>query len=117
MVHEGNEEADVRWLGIHNIEPSKLALDHGDILKMAIQRIVGKIDYAPVIAEKLLPKTWTAADLRMVHEVIKGTQYDPSNFRRRLRRMLTDGTIEVAEGKRQTGPRPATVYRFVGYPW
>lgn len=90
-----------------------LAFDHAHILWTALFRIRGKIDYAP-IAFDLVPATFTLPELRAVYEAIKGESYDPSNFRRRFKRMIEDGTIEQAPGKRVGGVgRPARVYRFL----
>ena len=73
----------------------------------------GKVDYAP-IAFHLVPEHFTVPELRSVYEAIKGEVYDPSNFRRRFKRMMEDGIIEEAPGKRAaTTGRPAKVYRFV----
>ena len=37
--------------------------------------------------------------------------HDAANFRRRFKRMLEDGVIEPAPGRRQTRSKPAAVYR------
>ena len=89
-----------------------LAFDHARMLDMAVGRLQGKIDYTG-IAFELVPTTFTVAELRAVHEAIKATSYDPSNFRRRFKRLLEDGVIALAPGKRHTVSRPAQVYRFV----
>ena len=60
-----------------------------------------------------MPPTFTVAELRSVHEALKGATYDAGNFRRRFRRMLTDGVLALAPGKRHTGTKPARVYRFI----
>ena len=52
------------------------------------------------------------AELRGVHEAVVGETYDAGNFRRRFQRMVADGLIEEAPGKRVTGTKPAQVYRF-----
>jgi 8-oxo-dGTP diphosphatase len=117
LVKAGDDASDAKWftldvLGFDRLLVSfPLAFDHAAILAAAVERIRGKIDYAP-IAFELVPPTFTVPELRAVHEAIKGRAYDPSNFRRRFQRMLTDGVIEEAEGKRHTGRRPAKVYRF-----
>ena len=80
-------------------------------LAAALERIRGKIDYSD-IAFELVPPTFTIPELRAVHEVVKGVVYDPGNFRRRFQRMLTDGIIEAAPGKRVTVSKPAKVYCF-----
>ena len=50
---------------------------------------------------------------RAVHGAVLGERQDPGNFRRRFRRMETDGLIERAPGSRPTGTKPAAVYRYV----
>lgn len=89
-----------------------LAFDHDAILDVGVRRLRGKIDYAPV-AFHLLPARFTVTELRSVHEAIKGTTYDRGNFRRRFKRMLTDGVLRQAPGRRLTGGKPAKVYELV----
>ena len=114
LVRAGSDAAEARWFSVGEELPDlELAFDHDAILATAVERIRGKIDYAP-LAFELVPPTFTIAELRAVYEAIKGHAYDPGNFRRRFMRMQTDGVIERAPGKRQTGTKPARVYRFVG---
>ena len=113
LVKAGSDAARTRWLSVAGEVPDvALAFDHHEILQSAVKRVRGKIDYAP-IAFELVPPTFTIAELRAVYEAIKGVTYDPGNFRRRFNRMQTDGVIRQAPGKRQTGTKPARVYRFV----
>jgi 8-oxo-dGTP diphosphatase len=79
---------------------------------MAVERIRGKIDYAP-IAFDLVPDTFTVNELRAVYEAVKGRTYDPTTFHRKFRRMVADGVIVAAPGNRITGGRRASVFRFV----
>jgi len=88
-----------------------LAFDHRLVLQKAVERIQGKIDYAP-IAFDLVPETFTVSDLMSVYEVVKGKNFRETTFRKKFNRMLEDGIIEKASGKRSTGKRPASVYRF-----
>ncbi len=111
MITAGTDAADAEWWSLRELDLDVLAFDHARILEVAVERIRGKIDYAP-IAFDLVPPTFTVSELRAVHEAIKGTAYDAPNFRRRFNRMLADGTLEEAPGKRHTGRRPAKVYRF-----
>ena len=132
MVTAGTDAADARWVSVSSLfdlepqEPTpdrvwplndetgaRLAFDHDAILAKALERIRGKIDYS-AIAFDLVGETFTVSELRAVHEAIKGTTYDPSNFRRRFKRMLEDGTIFEAPGKRLTPTRPASVFQFRG---
>jgi 8-oxo-dGTP diphosphatase len=85
-----------------------LGFDHAAILGMAVQRLRGKLDYAP-IAYALLPERFTLRELQEVHEAILGTSLNKPAFRRR---MLDSGWIE-ATGERESGTsfRPAELYR------
>jgi len=109
LVTAGSDAAAASWCSLSELPP--LAFDHNHIVQTAIERIRGKIDYAPVAFE-LVPPTFTVAELRQVFEAIHATAYDRGNFRRRFKRMLDNGLIEQAPGKRQTASKPARVYRF-----
>lgn len=125
LVRAGSDAAAVRWFSMreeisHFVRPGEnadgdaLAFDHHEILDMAVARVRGKIDYTS-IACALVPPTFTFAELREVYEAVKGDTFDSSNFRRKFDRMVVDGIIEQAPGKRTPGTlggRPAFVYRF-----
>lgn len=116
FVKARDDAKDAKWLSVtHEVDWENLAFDHKKILTCAVERVRGKIDYSPV-AFSLLPETFTVTELRAVHEAIKGVTYNSGNFRRRFKRMQTDGIIEEAPGKRHTGTRPAKVFRFVRDP-
>lgn len=113
LVRPGSDAAEVAWFSVHQeVSQLELAFDHRKVLEVGLERIRGKIDYAP-LAFQLVPATFTVAELRSVYEAIKGTGYDAGNFRRRFLRMQTDGIIKQAPGKRPTASKPARVYRFV----
>ncbi len=86
-----------------------LAFDHSEILGMAVKRIRGKLDYAP-IGFQLLPARFTLRDLQDVHEAVLGRQLNKDSFRRR---MLASGQLEATgDRERSVGHRPAELYRF-----
>jgi 8-oxo-dGTP diphosphatase len=109
IVRAGSDAADVRWVDLDALP--KLAFDHAKIVEKAVHRLRGKLDYT-TIAFELVPETFTVAELRRVHEIIKGTAYDPANFRRKFLCLLETRVIEEAPGRRLTATRPARVYRF-----
>ena len=87
-----------------------LAFDHGAILATAVERIRGKLAYAPIGFE-LLPATFTLLELRRVHESILGRPLNKDSFRRTmLDRGLVEATGTFATG---LGHRPPELYRFV----
>jgi len=79
------------------------------MLGMAVKRLRGKLDYAPIGFELLGP-TFTLRELQRVHEAVLGRAVNKDSFRRR---MLATGML-VATGRSQTGVehRPAELYRF-----
>lgn len=87
----------------------RLAFDHADILGTTVQRLRGKIDYAPVGFE-LLPQQFTLLDLLEVHEAVLGERLNKDSFRRRL---LASGLL-AATGRQRDGVahRPAALFRF-----
>lgn len=111
LVTAGSDAAHVAWYCVSQM-PAELAFDHQLIVNTAIERIRGKIDYAP-IAFNLVPETFTVAELRAAYGAVKGQPYDAGNFRRRFLRMLEDGLVEQAPGLRHVARKPSTVYRFV----
>ena len=80
------------------------------VLATAVERIRGKLDYAPIGFE-LLPETFTLRDLRLVHEAILGHPLNKDSFRRKV----LDRGLVVATGERLAGVghRPPELYRFV----
>jgi 8-oxo-dGTP diphosphatase len=111
-VQAGGDAVSANWHAVHALKPRELAFDHYAILSAAVARIAAEIDTAP-IAASLVAKTFTIPELREVHAVLKGEAQDPGNFRRKFERMLQDGIVALAEGKRETVSKPAAVYRFV----
>lgn len=113
LVTAGDDASEADWHVAQTVlDEGGLAFDHDTVLAKAIERIRGRIDYSPV-AFDLVPETFTVAELRSVYEAVKGHAYDPKNFHRRFRRMLADGVIRQAPGRRGTSSKPAAVYYFV----
>ncbi len=86
-----------------------LAFDHADLIGMAVKRIRGKLNYAP-IGYQLLPAEFTLRRLQQVHETILGNPVNKDSFRRR---MLATGELEATGTlEDEVGHRPAELYRF-----
>lgn len=87
-----------------------LAFDHAEIVRVAVQRIRGKLDYAP-IGYELLPERFTLFQLQRVHEVVAGRPFNKDSFRRK---MLASGALAATgESQSDVGHRPAALYRYV----
>lgn len=116
FIRAGDDARDVRWHPVleEAAAPVRLAFDHPAIIRAALERIRGKVDYDPRLVQALLPDEFTQSEFRRVHEVIKGACYDKSNFAKRFRRMLEDGRFEATDAKRSLrgAGRPPKLYRF-----
>lgn len=110
LVRAGGDVSNARWFSVAEL-PRDLAFDHAEILEAALARARADLDRS-TIAFELVPETFTIQELRAVHEAIRGEALDPGNFRKRFLRMIEDGLIEPARGKRPTASKPASVYRF-----
>jgi len=90
-------------------KPLPLGFDHADILGMAVKRLRGKLNYAP-IGFQLLPRKFTLLALQRVHETIFGRPLNKDSFRRR---MLASGDLKATgESQKDVDHRPAELYRF-----
>ena len=111
IVRAGGDVSDAQWFVVDGLKKVELAFDHREIIALALERIRGKLDYSN-LAFDLVPVTFTIPELRTVFAIVLDKVQDPGNFRRRFNRMLEDGLIEKAPGKRITTSKPATVYRY-----
>ena len=108
---------DVSWEGVtggsitarDKNAPLHLAFDHADILGLAVQRLRGKLDYAPVGFE-LLPNKFTLRDLQEIHETIQGKAVNKDSFRRRM--LATGLIVSTGEREQERPHRPAELYTF-----
>lgn len=119
LIRAGGDVSHAKWfdvaeLGVdaHRASRPDLAFDHAEILLASLDRMRADLDRTGMAFE-LVPETFTIQELRAVHEAIRGEELDPGNFRKRFLRLVEDGVIELARGKRPTASKPANVYRFV----
>jgi 8-oxo-dGTP diphosphatase len=109
LVPPATEPVDptARWIRVRR--HSRLAFDHEKILRVALDRVAGKLWWSNV-AVGVLPGEFTLAEAREVYEAIAGVKYDPATFGRDLR---ATGLVEPTGAVRQESRgRPAAVYRF-----
>lgn len=90
-----------------------LAFDHRDIVENALWRLRSRMSTSAV-AHLLLGNTFTIAQLRHVHEAVRGRALDPANFRRQV---LSGGDLVEVGVQRGARHRPARLYRFAGSPF
>jgi 8-oxo-dGTP diphosphatase len=106
-VHAATDARDAAWFGVHDV-PS-LAFDHAEILRVALERLRGKLRYQPVGFE-LLPKKFTLSELQHLYELVLERTLDKRNFRKRV--LAMDLLEETDEVQQDVAHRAARLYRF-----
>ena len=98
----------VAWFAIDKLPD--LAFDHDDILEVAHDRLVAKLEYSTIVFQ-LMPEAFTLTELQHVYELIERREIDKRNFRKRI---LALGVIEPTGEEKREGPhRPAKLFRVI----
>jgi 8-oxo-dGTP diphosphatase len=105
-LQAGTDAASAEWFPAGEL-PS-LAFDHRKIFDYALGRLRNKLAYTNVGFE-LLPAKFTLTELQSVHEAILDEPLDKRNFRRKIGQR---SIVKPLKEWRQTGRKPAQLYRF-----
>ncbi len=100
----GRDTLKAEWVELSKLP--KLAFDHSKIVKMAIQRLKGKISYQPIGFE-LLNEKFTLTQLQALYEAILETPIDKRNFRKKIVGM---GFLKALEEKEKNVAHKAARY-------
>jgi hypothetical protein len=111
VIEEAQRDGREAALARHNLpelgEPMRF--DHRRILATAIARLRAKLKYRPVVFE-LMAREFTLTELQRTVEAISGRHLHKQNFRRLVESAaLVEPTGEMSK---ETGGRPAALYRF-----
>jgi len=106
-VNASSDAIEAKWFPVDGLP--ELAFDHDAILAVALERLRGKVRYAPLGFE-LLSRAFTLTELQRLYEVILGRDLDKRNFRRKIQTMgLLVDTGKTRQGLAHRAPR---LYRF-----
>jgi len=106
-LEAATDARQAQWFSVNSLPP--LAFDHDRILKTALQRLRGKLTYAPIGFE-LLPQKFTIKQLQKLYEIVLGQPLDNRNFRKKIFAM--DVLKELDEIQKGVPHRAARLYRF-----
>lgn len=106
-IQAATDARSAAWFAIDDV-PS-LAFDHPKILKMAHERLRGKVRYQPLGFE-LLPTKFTLRQIQHLYEVILDRQLDKRNFRKKILSMSI--LVELDEVETDVAHRAARLYKF-----
>ena len=107
------EYKNVAWFPVKKLP--KLAYDHTEIIKMAVEKLKHKLEQSNIVYS-LLPKHFTLSDLQGIYELILDKNLDKRNFRKKI---FSLNIIREA-GRKKSGEanRPAQLYEFESKnPW
>ena len=97
-----------------SIKGTDLAFDHAEIVRTAVRRMRGKLNYTDLSFGFLNdPSAFSLTELRNIHEAILGHTLDIGNFRRTIKREYesTGRIVEKGLEKGSVG-RPAVLYSY-----
>lgn len=98
----------VCWVGLKEV--GDLAFDHNRIIREAMVSIRRLATFNPSMLFDLLPRKFTAAQLRVLFERIYDKPIDPRNFHKKIARM--EYVVPLDEQQRGVTHRAARYYRF-----
>ena len=96
------------WVALDDIQD--LAFDHNLIIKEALVYIRQYVESNPAALFELLPRKFTASQLRTLYELIYNKTIDVRNFHKKI--ALMDYVLPLEERQRGVAHRAARYYRF-----
>ncbi len=96
------------WMPVKEIK--ELAFDHKQIVEEALAYIRQYVENTPSSLFTLLPRKFTASQLRTLYEVIYDREFDVRNFHKKI--ALMDYVVPLEEKERGVAHRAARYYRF-----
>ncbi|MBT8492382.1 MAG: NUDIX hydrolase [Deltaproteobacteria bacterium] len=106
-VRAASDAENVGWFSIEDLPT--LAFDHLEVTELALERLKGKVRYAPIGFE-LLPKKFTLSELQRLYETVLGQPLDKRNFRKKV--LGLGFLVETSEVQKDVAHRAARLYRF-----
>ena len=102
------DASEAKWFPVQELP--KLAFDHREIIRYALERLQNKVNYT-TICFQLLPKKFTLSELQQAYEIILNQELDKRNFRKKMIQLHI--LKDTREKKTDGGPqRPAKLYSF-----
>lgn len=96
------------WVALQDI--GDLAFDHNQIIKEALSYIRQYVVAKPLVLFDLLPRKFTALQLRTIYELVYGKKVDVRNFHKKI--ALMDYVVPLDEYQKGVAHRAARFYRL-----
>ena len=96
------------WVALSEVKD--LAFDHNQIIDEALQYVRQYVEFNPAALFDLLPRKFTAAQLRKLYERVYGKEMDARNFHKKI--LLMEYVVPLEEREQGVAHRAARYYRF-----
>ncbi|MHB8861758.1 MAG: NUDIX hydrolase, partial [Pirellulaceae bacterium] len=106
-LQAASDARDARWFDVSRLP--RVAFDHSQIVRAALERLRAKVRYHPIGLE-LLPAKFTLRDLQHLYETVLGRSLDKRNFRKKWLNMKL--LVELDEWETAVPHRAARLYQF-----
>ena len=106
-----NQELDniqACWVALPDIKA--LAFDHNLIIREAMVHIRQYVEFNPSLLFELLPRKFTAAQLRTLFELVYGKTVDVRNFHKKI--VMMEYVVPLDEKQEGVAHRAARYYKF-----
>ena len=107
-LNKNLDNFQAEWVPLDEVKD--LAFDHNLIIDEAMKFIRQYVEFNPSCLFDLLPRKFTALQLRVLYEVLFGKQIDVRNFHKKI--MMMEYVIPMDEFQQGVSHRAARYYRF-----
>lgn len=106
-LYADTDAEEAQWFNVNELPD--LAFDHAKIMRVAVQRLKGKIAYEPIGFE-LLGDKFPFSELHKLYETVYGKEIDRRNFKKKFLQLniLEELDEKISQGK----GRPGSLFRF-----
>lgn len=103
-----SDPESAQWVSLPEV--GQLAFDHNQIIDDALKAVRREVDNNRVVLFDLLPKKFTASQLRMLTEILYNRPLDVRNFHKKLAQMPY--VVPLEERQKGVAHRAARYYKF-----
>lgn len=107
-LNKNLDDFQAEWVALQDIKD--LAFDHNQIISEAMVFIRQYVEFNPSCLFDLLPRKFTALQLRVLFELVYGRQIDVRNFHKKISMM--EYVVPLDEYQQGVSHRAARFYRF-----
>ncbi|MBE6275804.1 MAG: NUDIX hydrolase [Bacteroides sp.] len=107
-VEKLSDKYNAKWMPVSEVK--KLAFDHLQIMHDALVKIRHYVEAFPVLIFDLLPRKFTAAQLRSLYQLVYDREFDVRNFHKKIVQMPY--VVMLEEKEVGVSHRAARYYKF-----